>query len=576
MNTPEAAPQPEPHYRPGATGRAPLAWFILPLLAGYLLADAFPTASPTPLIVAMLPLAAGAGALAVCAPERGFSGRLSFGVWGASFVLAATLLAWAWHNVLLPPPDPVWAELPPREAKLALCPSRLFSSAPGENFAGGIARVVGAPLVMHDLVGLELSFRVRLHAGESAPARGSIVEVNGLLTYLAPPAAGTAPNGFDQYLRHQGVWFTLNRGVITRVLAPASWWTRWCAAQNARIGVILGRGPVGWEARDGNLYAAMTLGQPTLLDEAQRDAFTLMGVMHLFAISGLHVGLVAGALFWCLRRVPRLPRPAGEAASLALAWLYIEITGGSPSARRAGIMLTFYLLVVWLGRPRAALAAIFGAAVFSLLINPGDLWNPGFQLSYSAVLGMILYGVPLLAALQARLQFWRDLPVASRAPWQKVVLWLWRRLLAYLVFSWTALLCIGPLTADYFGVVSAGSMLLSFILVPLLGAVLAAGLVAALLGQVLWPPFTWLTWLVNALGLSVTGLMQAIVNTAMPLPGLHARVQLNPAWAGPVATASVLAVMLFVRPRGRMPPWWYYVLPVIVLAGMAGYALRPA
>ena len=124
--------------------------------------------------------------------------------------------------------------------------------------------------------------------------------------------------------------------------------------------------------------------------QPQRTAFTLIGVMYLFAISGLHVAIVAGALLLCLRHIPRLPRSAAELAALALVWLYVEITGGSPSARRAALMFTFYLIALWIGRPRGSLGAILAAGLVTLILNPLDLHSPGFQLSYSVVLGLSL------------------------------------------------------------------------------------------------------------------------------------------------------------------------------------------
>jgi hypothetical protein len=63
--------------------------------------------------------------------------------------------------------------------------------------------------------------------------------------------------------------------------------------------------------------------------------------------------------------------------------------------------------------------------------------------------------------------------------------------------------------------------------------------------------------------------MQKAAGLAPGTPGLFAQVQLNPAWAGSAATLAVLAVMLFAQPSDRPPRWWYFVLPVLVLAVFA-------
>ncbi len=297
--------------------------------------------------------------------------------------------------------------------------------------------------------------------------------------------------------------------------------------------------------------------------------------MYLFAISGLHVAIVAGALVLCLRQIPRLPRSAAELAALILVWLYVEITGGSPSARRAALMFTFYLVALWLGRPGGSLGAILAAGVVTLILSPLDLHSPGFQLSYSVVLGLILYAPPLFDAAQARLTPWRHLPVPGRAPWQKCVLWTWEKILAAIALSWTALLCSAPLSAEYFQIVSAGGLLTTLALVPLLCVAMSAAVAAIALGLLIYPPFTWLSWAANAVGLAASGLMHKIVETAAPIPGLHAQINLHPPWIGQIAALCVLTVMLAGRPRARIPRWGYFLLPVLILAVFAAFTARP-
>jgi competence protein ComEC len=553
-------------------------------------------------------------ALALRAPAAGFHQRPSFGAWGACFLIGATLLAWTWHITRVPPPPAAWATLPPREATLTVRILRTFNAKPGETTVSGLAQVVAAPDILPDLIGVDLQYSVRARPAEPAPTnptrsrranptgprpadpipeRGATVQIDGVLSYLpdtpAPPPAQSSqspaassipaqssPASFNTYLHQEGIWFSLARGRVVAIVAPPSWWQRWTSAQNTHLENILRRGPAALEQSYGNVYTGLFLGKSTSLDDPQRTAFTLMGVMYLFAISGLHVGIVAGALLLCLRRIPRLPRTAADVAALALAWLYVEITGGSPSARRAALMLTFYLFAIWLGRPRGSLGAILAAGLVTLVIEPLALLSPGFQLSYSVVFGLILYAPPLRRVLQARLTPWRDLPVASRAPWQKCTLWTWDKILACVTLSWTAFLCSSPLAAEYFQVVSLGGLLTNLILIPLISLAMGAAVVAIAFGLLTFPPFTWLTWIINAFGLTCAGLMQKLVESTAPIPGLHAHLFLQPAWIGQAAALAVLVVILAARPRARPPRWWYYLLPVIILVAFAAFTVHPA
>jgi len=105
---------------------------------------------------------------------------------------------------------------------------------------------------------------------------------------------------------------------------------------------------------------------------------------------------------------------------------------------------------------------------------------------------------------------------------------------------------------------------------------MGAAVAAIALGLLVYPPFTWLSWAANALGLAASGLMQKIVETAAPIPGLHAHLTLQPPWIGQTAALCVLTVMLAARPRARVPRWWYFLLPVLVLALFTAFTARPA
>jgi hypothetical protein len=235
-------------------------------------------------------------------------------------------------------------------------------------------------------------------------------------------------------------------------------------------------------------------------------------------------------------------------------------------------MLTFYWVAKWLGRARSPLPALLAAGVATLIVDPLALDNSGFELSYSVVLGLILYATLLWSALKARWRPWRDVPATSLAPWQKTALWIWDRLAGMAVTSWTAVLCSAPLTAEFFGTFSANTVGFNLGFFPLACATLWSGAIAVGVGMFGIPPFAWLAWLANALGLFLIGLMQTLAGFAPPLPSTN--LEIIPPWAGSIAALAVLAVMLLAHPKDRLPRWWYFALPVIILLVLALLSVR--
>jgi competence protein ComEC len=577
----DLAPKPESPTLNVVARRAPVLWVATAVVAGYLGAKVWPEAPVGILVGGALLFSLVALAFAVRAPGPMLRGRKYAGGWGACFLLAGILLAWAWHETRVRTPAAEWASLPPREATLTLRVTRDFAMRADSDYAGGLAEVLDPPEVFHELRGVTINYRVRIFAGDTPPPRGATLMVTGVLGYLpvlAPdptdPASADAVR-FRAYLHAQGAWFELARGLREGGGLPPNAWTGWLTAQHARIEAILRHGPESLERAYGNLYTALLLGEPALLDPAQHTAFIVSGGIYLFAISGLHVGVVAAAVWWVLRKIPGVPHAVGEVLTLAVAWLYVEIAGDTTSGRRVALMLTFYLAGKWLGRARSPLGAVLAAGVATLIVNPLALDNSGFELSYTVVLGLILYAPLLFAALRARAQPWRDVPTASLAPWQKCTVWLWEKGVGMAVTSWTAVLGSAPLTAEFFGVFSAHILFMNLILFPLTCVALWAGAGAVAAGLGGWAPLTWLSWLANAAGLAAVGLMQEIASLAPPLPGLFAEVEIIPLWAGSLAALAVVAAMLLAQPKDRAPRWWYFALPVAILAVVAICTVRP-
>jgi len=217
---------------------------------------------------------------------------------------------------------------------------------------------------------------------------------------------------------------------------------------------------------------AVLLGDRSALDDAARDAFVRSGTMHLLAISGLHLAIVAGFLFWVLRLLGAQPKVA-SVVTLAVAACYIMVVGPRPPVVRAGLMLALFCLGVILDRPTLALSVVSTAALVMLVARPLEIADAGFQMSFVAVLGLFYLGAPLgrwsggLVA-RARLPLTSFLTEAARL----------------FGISTGAALSVAPLAAYHFKVISLVSPVSNLILIPVTWAMVAAGFAAAALSFV--------------------------------------------------------------------------------------------
>lgn len=142
----------------------------------------------------------------------------------------------------------------------------------------------------------------------------------------------------------------------------------------------------------------MMLGDTSDIDDEMLSAFRGTGIAHLLAVSGLHVSLLAAAFSLLFRRNAWVR----FFAVMIFCALYAAITAFSPPVVRSGIMMTIGLLAFPLRRRLDPLSALSAAFVLILIWNPYSLWSAGFQLSFVAVLSLILLA-PLFQRPLARL-----------------------------------------------------------------------------------------------------------------------------------------------------------------------------
>ncbi len=220
-----------------------------------------------------------------------------------------------------------------------------------------------------------------LRYGQCIRVRGSLVE----------PWRAELPGGFDyrRMQRARGIRHLLYPESIHIVRDEAVGWRRlvrtWYGWRDTVLLRLL-RGVHPAENR--RILAAMTLGYRQGMDQADRDAYLRSGTIHLFAISGLHVGILY-ALILCMLQLTRVPFTWRYAVAPLILLLYVLATGAAAPAMRAWLMVT-----VWsTGRARrwpvVPTNTVLIAALLLLLINPFSLLQVGFQFSFVIVLCLI-------------------------------------------------------------------------------------------------------------------------------------------------------------------------------------------
>ena len=153
-----------------------------------------------------------------------------------------------------------------------------------------------------------------------------------------------------------------------------------------------------------SVLATLTLGYRRAMQRSVRDRFSVAGVSHILAVSGFHVAVVAGFVSFFLGWLPRRGKYKSFRWLLILAavWGYVWLTGGAPSALRAGGMITLFLTGRLLGHRPDRYNTWAAAAFCMLAYNPLYLFDIGFQLSYSAVFAILYFQPRLQKCLSVR------------------------------------------------------------------------------------------------------------------------------------------------------------------------------
>ena len=427
--------------------------------------------------------------------------------------------------------------------------SRIGTSAPVQAVVTGPARqtpwAVRVPAEVHRFEAARVSERVLLvlPVGRSPP-RGAVVETVARVVEPRP-----ADHGFDEraWLARQGIHVVLRGGSWRQVGARGGVLGLGDRLRD-RIERAVSRGTDGVRRA---LVLGVVVGEDEGLPEDVRQDFRASGLAHLLAVSGQNVAFIAGGVYglcWLLRIV----RVARELITLAAIAAYVLAVGWQPSVVRAGIAGGLASLAWLAARPRDRWHFLALGALVLLAWTPATLLEPGFQLSFVAV-AAIFVGVPRARERLAR----RPLPRALLDP------------LSVAIVCGAATAPVVLLHFDRAPVYTVPANILAF---PVLPAVLALGLLAALVDPVAPGAAAALAWLAGW----AAAWLELVARLVASLPG--AQIGTRASLAAAVLTAVGWAATRRLGARVGAQARWLAVGGVAVVAiGLAGWwSVRPA
>ncbi len=420
---------------------------------------------------------------------------------------------------------------------------------------------------------------------------GDRLQVTGLLE--TPP--DFADFSYREYLARQGIFSLVRRAQAVRIgqetVNPLQ---RALLAFRGRAQAVIGH--ILHEPA-ASLLTGILLGVEGGIPADVSEAFAATGTTHIIAISGFNIAIISGIFYQLFRRLLGPRRAVWP--SIAGVILYTLLVGAQASVVRAAIMGILYLIGRHLGRPTYVPASLAAAAFGMTLINPLVLWDVGFQLSFAATIGLVLYAdrfqrgaVRLLSRVVSEDRARQAMGFLSDA----------------LLVTLAAQIATFPLTLYYFRRLSLVSLLTNFLILPAQPGVMISGGLATLAGMFYLPlgqVLSWVAWLFLTYTIEVVqwtaripyawldvGRMTAEgtwalygligVLTAWADPQIRAR--LRALWAGLTArrsdrlllSASALFLILAVVARFSLPDGRLHVVFLDVDRGDAVFIRTPS
>ncbi len=231
--------------------------------------------------------------------------------------------------------------------------------------------------------------------------------------------------------------------------------------------------------REKAVLSSMVLGFTGNIDPELRSSYAVAGAMHILSVSGMHIGIVycfLMYLFFFMDKTQKL-RIIRSLIIITLLWMYALILGFSPKIIRSATMFSFFAVGQSINRNRSKFNILAASTFFTLLCNPFQITELGFQLSYVAMAGIILFYKKIY-------ELWKPATKITNNIWQLIAV------------SFAAQLGILPISLYYFHQFPTYFVLTNLIIMPIVGYIIYTGL-ALLIFSFLPFAVSTISWLLN-------------------------------------------------------------------------------
>ena len=258
------------------------------------------------------------------------------------------------------------------------------------------------------------------------------------------------------------------------------------------------------------LLTGILLGNDNGIPPDLAEDFRITGMTHIIAISGFNISILIAILVGIAENF--LSKRGAVIFAISGIVLYTILVGADASVVRAAIMGGIYLFANrWLGRPNFAFASLFLSGLLMTLVDPFTLWDVGFQLSFTATLGLMLYGTPFSQWTRARLLRWLDEGIVNQ---------IMKILSEAVLLTLAAQVLTLPLMMAYFGQLSLISLLANAFILPVQsglmlwgGLATLGGLMIPVVGQV----FAWVAWVFLSYTIWLVRLFARVPGATVPV-----------------------------------------------------------
>jgi competence protein ComEC len=385
--------------------------------------------------------------------------------------------------------------------------------------------------------------RVAVRKG-SAPPVGSFVEIK---AHLSPPMQPLRPGGYDfardMYFQKIGAsGYALGAISVRPPPVAAGFWLKYASIVDGIRETIDDRIRTALPGDKGSIASALITGKRDAISTPVNDAMYVSSLAHVLSISGYHMAVVSGIVFFAIRAilalmpwlVQRKPiKKWAASGALLAATFYLMLSGAEVATQRSYIMIAIVLLGVMLDRPTLTFRTLAVAAIVVLLLAPHAIVHPGFQMSFAATLALI-------AAYQHGI-LWRPDPDSQLGT--RMALWGIREVTSLIIASLVAGLATTPYAAYHFHRLAPYGVLANLLAMPVVSVVVMP---MGILGVLSMPfGFDAAFWQVMGQGIDW---MNGVALWVASLPGAVGRM---PAFGiGPLllGTAGLLLICLLRTP----------------------------